>query len=956
MRTFLTILYLGLLPLSVRGQTLIYPTLPRPAGIRYEVLTTPHTRIFFESGYLQAAREAAALLERSIDSTLQWMGPVDGSTIPVVLNGYNDLANGYVTPLPYKEEIELPELKGQFLSPRHASWLSLVLPHETAHALHARIRAPFGLGSFLYLFGGDANHLLNLSLTPPGISEGIAVLRESIPFLSQTPTQPGRLHYSFFRMRFRATMHSRRPWDLAQLVEPAAYTYPIDRHYIGGTFLMQYLRQTYGHDFFRNVAQRFNRFPLLGYGFTLFWQTKTPPWHLSRAFQQVHQDTIQGVSPPPETILFSRKGAFLYRPRWVDNETLVVYLSPESYDMRAGFYRFSRSAPSPQPIAYETLTEDRYFSLSSDGKRLYFSRYHLDPLVETRAIADVYMLDLARGKVSRISQDSRLFAPIPWRDSLILALQNRASFNDVVFLTPQGNIQRLTTFPRSRFRELLPSLDGKHLMVLLNAEGHQGVFELHTDGDSLHLSPLVLFPTASVYTPSWSSDSRFLLFTADLDGQPEVYALDLPEKRLYRLTHSRFGAFDPTLSPDGRWLAYIDYQHERHQLIVRPFTPTAGTLIPSEKWQPDRRTFRSSWLYTPPIPLPALTPQPYRPGLSWLVPRIWSPIYLNHAPGILLAGTEPIQQWSHTLTLYVKEDRLWGEWMVQTTRFPLRPFLYGRYTPDRQFFRWRTQNDPTPRSGHALYGNRQWGLGIAFPLWLYTSTYRTSAQFSLVAETEHRRRLTVTPSFIELPTDRFPERASRWNLRVAFLLRYRTQRTYRDLRINTGTLLSASTSTSFGEHHLPADQTWVLTLYQYLPVWLRKHHSLRLHAGYLRQRTAGYRDFQAYAPRGYENDVFPDRWYYRMGAEYLLPLAYVDRGLFLIPLYIEALYLYGFVEHMATPVGDEIPERPASWRTRATSVGGGLGIHLRLLYNLRLNLRVGMAYRIPENDWKWIFR
>ena len=68
---------------------------------------------------------------------------------------------------------------------------------------------------------------------------------------------------------------------------------------------------------------------------------------------------------------------------------------------------------------------------------------------------------------------------------------------------------------------------------------------------------------------SWSSDGRYLVFSADPDGITNIFVLDRAADRLYQLTNVPFGAMEPSLSPDGATLAFVEYRHEQYQLDRR---------------------------------------------------------------------------------------------------------------------------------------------------------------------------------------------------------------------------------------------------------------------------------------------------------------------------------------------------------------------------------------------------
>ncbi|RMF59998.1 MAG: hypothetical protein D6746_07435, partial [Bacteroidetes bacterium] len=102
-------------------------------------------------------------------------------------------------------------------------------------------------------------------------------------------------------------------------------------------------------------------------------------------------------------------------------------------------------------------------------------------------------------------------------------------------------------------------------------------------------------------------------------------------------------------------------------------------------------------------------------------------------------------------------------------------------------------------------------------------------------------------------------------------------------------------------------------------------------------------------PRGYEDEFLDSGTYARYGLEYLQPLWFVDNGLFILPIYIKALYAYGFGERLEQIGG-------TGRRGPFTSVGVGLGLQMRVFYVVGLTLRIGLTRRLEAGDWQVIYR
>ncbi|MCS3665266.1 hypothetical protein GGP65_002909 [Salinibacter ruber] len=104
-------------------------------------------------------------------------------------------------------------------------------------------------------------------------------------------------------------------------------------------------------------------------------------------------------------------------------------------------------------------------------------------------------------------------------------------------------------------------------------------------------------------------------------------------------------------------------------------------------------------------------------------------------------------------------------------------------------------------------------------------------------------------------------------------------------------------------------------------------------------------------PRGYQglDRALPGAGnYLRLGAKAVQPLWYIDTGLVMLPVAVDALYGYGLGQAQYRVAGAE----PALGERRA-SVGGGLGLRLRPFGGISLNLEIGVSYRIDARGENW---
>ncbi len=177
---------------------------------------------------------------------------------------------------------------------------------------------------------------------------------------------------------------------------------------------------------------------------------------------------------------------------------------------------------------------DRYMdpAISPDGKRVAAG------LLNNQGIVDIWTFDLARGTRTRLT-----FGP---------------------------SVQR---YP-------LWSPDGKTIIYASNATGSFQMFSKPADGSGPE-QPL-LKDNVIDYALGISPDQRYLVFTrVQIEkGRPEIWALPLfGDGKPFPVVQSAFDNNFPSLSPDGKWIAYENNESGRAEVYVTAF-PGAGV-----KWQ-----------------------------------------------------------------------------------------------------------------------------------------------------------------------------------------------------------------------------------------------------------------------------------------------------------------------------------------------------------------------------------
>jgi eukaryotic-like serine/threonine-protein kinase len=124
--------------------------------------------------------------------------------------------------------------------------------------------------------------------------------------------------------------------------------------------------------------------------------------------------------------------------------------------------------------------------------------------------------------------------------------------------------------------------DAQSLLFVSDRSGHPALYHVAADGSGP--ATLLRDDPRAVDEGSLSHDGRWLIYRTGSGGGRDIYAIrpgldTIPTP----VATSAFEEYAPTLSPDGRWVAYVSDESRRAEVYVRPFpNPQAA------RWQVSR--------------------------------------------------------------------------------------------------------------------------------------------------------------------------------------------------------------------------------------------------------------------------------------------------------------------------------------------------------------------------------
>ncbi len=264
------------------------------------------------------------------------------------------------------------------------------------------------------------------------------------------------------------------------------------------------------------------------------------------------------VFAPPGYLLFIRQGSLMVQP--FDARTL----------------RLSGDAvPVAENVVENFLIFRSMFAVSENGMLAYEGGNSV------RGNFELLWFDRSGKQMAQTGTAGAYYTPriSPDGSKLAVSIGGTDGNNLWVFDLVRGIKSRLT-FSQN---DISPawSPDGKRVVFQSGRETFFHLYEKAADGSG-KTTP-VLVDDANEYDPVWSADGRYLVFERKANAptsRMEIWAMPtFGNRKPFPVVQSQFQDFQPSLSPDGKWLAYLSTESGRPEVYVQPF-PGGG-----ERWQ-----------------------------------------------------------------------------------------------------------------------------------------------------------------------------------------------------------------------------------------------------------------------------------------------------------------------------------------------------------------------------------
>jgi len=547
-----------------------------PAYLKWYQVNTEHFRLLYPNSFDREAQRVANTLEHIYEPESKSLG-AHPKKISVLLQNQSSVSNGFVTLAPRRSEFyTMPSQDYNFTSTN--DWLSLLAAHEYRHIVQFQKSITGFNKAVYYAFGQTALAGMAFVSAPLWFWEGDAVATET------AFTSGGRGKIPNFNLLFRTNLLEGRTFDYhKQYVR--SYKHNIPNHYVLGYNMISYLRNKTGNpDIWGAIAKRSWDVPFIPFAFSRAIKKETG-MNVNELYREMVADRKKEWQVQVDTLKLTSFDRVNHRK----STTYTDYANPQPLPdgsiavIKSGLDHIAQVVViSPDGQEKKMLSQGPVNDagmLSTANNNVVWNEFRYDPRWQVKTYSVIKSFDTQSKKSKTITKHTRYSAAAlsPDGEKLVTIETNSSYQMKIVVLSyPAGEI--LKEFPiQSKDFISMPrwSDDGKSIVALKTNSGMRSVvryeYETQVSTEILqagkeNVGHPVLF-------------QKYLYYSSPYRGIDNIYAVDLATGKRFQITTSKYGAYNPAVSPDGKTLFYNDQTRDGLDVVKIEINPSQWTPL-----------------------------------------------------------------------------------------------------------------------------------------------------------------------------------------------------------------------------------------------------------------------------------------------------------------------------------------------------------------------------------------
>ena len=560
-----------------------YPLSANHPELSWQVVETPHFKIYYDRELEEIARRAAEVAEAAFGPITSLYRHVPPEKVRIILRDTDDFANGVA--LYYQNTIEIwtTNLALEFELRGTSDWLRNVITHEYTHVVSLQVaqKAPARIPGFYFHYLGYqqeenrkdilqgfpdviTSYAVPSVVCPPWFAEGVAQYQASGAKFDRWDSHRDMI----LRM---ATLHDKLlSYDEMGVFEKNGLGN--EKVYDHGYSLTRYIAREFGEDKIEKITR----------GMSLWWR-----FNFSSAIQralgisgvELHDrwkaDLKAKYGAVADSVNVSRIDGVGFRadgylniiPRWSPKGNRLIYLSNKGGDYgRLGLYLNVSSEGPDERLPGGAVTSATW---RPDGKAIVFSK-RSDPDRNGSRYWDLYEIAPDGKEARRLTHGLRATQPDISPDGEWIAFVKNARGNSDLWLSrSDGTDGKALSINRGGTQIYTPrwSPDGRRIAYSQSDGKRRDIGVVSPEGGR---GEILIRSEGTDRDPCWSLDGRRLFFCSDVTGIFNIYAFDFEEGTITQVTNVLGGALFPDVnSQDGR-IAFSHYGHNGYEIRILP--------------------------------------------------------------------------------------------------------------------------------------------------------------------------------------------------------------------------------------------------------------------------------------------------------------------------------------------------------------------------------------------------
>ncbi|WP_280744842.1 MULTISPECIES: hypothetical protein [unclassified Parabacteroides] len=608
-----------LLPVCIQAQFVNYGA--DPARFKWNTVKLEHYNLIYPRGLDSMAYRYALYLENAYPHIQKTIGAPMKAKFPVVLHPGNMSSNGMVSWAPRRMELlTTPSFKQEA-----QRWDKHLVTHESRHVFQTSKVMRGWFKPLYYLIGEQAAGVAAVFL-PTWFLEGDAVATET------AMSNAGRGRLPEFSMPYRAQMLDGNKFFSLDKWHLGSYKDYTGDYYALGYNMTSFARYKYGQDIWDKTTSRyvshFLNIPMFSNALKHHSGVST-----NKLFEQTfsflkeeweRQDSSYRV---PYYISPPAKQYTSYRYPQAFNDSMIIAVKSGLNDINS---LVDLTNGKERRLAYIGTINSR---IILNNNRVYWTE--IVPGIrwthENYSVLKYY--DLFSGQIVTVTPRQRFISPSIDSKGEKAALSRftlEGECQVVLIDTDSGEELNIFPIPKNAFVKELTFSDDEHIIAV--AIYYTGIRLLELSISTGKWKSLLGPTSANITSPVWKDGK--LYFESGLNGTNNIYYMDPSDRQTYRLTSSRFGAFNPAFSGNKDLLFFSDYQAKGYRVasfsmdsliaekadFSRPYLFTLAETVASQE------AFNLDSAKLEPV---EFTPKPYRKGLHTFKIHSWAPFYYD---------------------------------------------------------------------------------------------------------------------------------------------------------------------------------------------------------------------------------------------------------------------------------------------------------------------------------------